>query len=76
MSNGNKHQNFIRLGASNHSLHERQEDDFYATEPKAMWLLMDEIKLTNVLEGSCGTGHLSKEMIDRGIRVTSSDLVD
>jgi len=37
---------------------------------------MDEIKLTNVLEGSCGTGHLSKEMIDRGIRVTSSDLVD
>ena len=32
---GNKNSVFRTLGASNHSLGEREENDYYATEPKA-----------------------------------------
>ena len=31
---GNKPTTFVQMGASNHSLLEREENDFYATDPK------------------------------------------
>lgn len=65
------------LGASNHCTEERQVDDYYATDPKALELLLEEgIELINVLEPCCGEGHLSEVMIRDGINVTSSDLID
>lgn len=65
------------LGASNHAEHERQVDDYYATDPIALELLLEEgIELDSVLEPCCGEGHLSKVMIEDGIDVTSSDLID
>jgi len=65
------------LGASNHAKHDRQVDDYYATDPRALELLLEEgIMLNNVLEPCCGEGHLSKVLIADGVKVTSSDLID
>lgn len=65
------------LGASNHCKAERQVDDYYATDPMAMELILEEeFDLENVLEPCCGEGHLSKVMLEDGIQVTSSDLID
>ena len=32
---------FTPLGASNHSVSEREKDDYYATDPKALELLLE-----------------------------------
>ncbi len=56
---GNKKSTFVQLGASNHSEKEREENDFYTTDPKALKIFLDklnedEIKLHNkILEPSC-----------------------
>lgn len=67
---------FRILGASNHVSEEREEMDYYATDPIAIKLLLDEENFENVLEPSCGEGHLSKELIKNGVKVTSRDIVD
>ena len=52
---GNKEGLFKVIGASNHSDHEREAHDYYATEPKAVELLMGlETFDKNILEPSCG----------------------
>lgn len=33
---GNKKSTFVQLGASNHSNKEREQNDFYATDPKSL----------------------------------------
>ena len=73
---GNKHATFVTLGASNHSKLEREENDYYATEPKAVELLLEKEKFSiNLLEPSCGEGHISKVLSEHGYNVTSSDLI-
>lgn len=73
---GNKQSIFTTLGASNHVDHERAEYDYYATEPKAMELLLaEEIFSPTVWECACGEGHLSKVLLDHGYGVKSSDLI-
>ena len=58
---GTKASTFKCLGASNHTDHERQKDDYYATEPKSAELLLEiEPQLNNVWEVSCGGGHLAE----------------
>lgn len=39
---GNKMSTFAALGASNHSEKERHPNDYYATDPKAMELLLEK----------------------------------
>ena len=39
---GNTHSVMVTLGASAHAQNEREEHDFYATEPKALELLFKE----------------------------------
>ena len=40
-------------------------------------MLIDmETPFYNVLEPSCGLGHISKKLIENGIDVTSHDLID
>lgn len=39
---GNQNSIYTTLGASNHTDKERQQHDYYATEPKAMELLLAE----------------------------------
>lgn len=73
---GNAQGVFSTLGASNHSKEARAENDFYATEPKAMELLLAEEKFSSVVwECACGEGHLSKVLIAHGYKVISTDLV-
>lgn len=67
---------FITMGATSHSGSERQEDDFYATEPKAMELLLEEEQFApTIWECACGEGHLSKVLGSHGFQVISTDLV-
>jgi hypothetical protein len=64
------------LGASNHAKGKRQKHDYYATEPKAVRLLLEMEKFEGgIWECACGEGHLSKEMIRMGYKVKSSDLI-
>lgn len=74
---GDKNSVFRTLGASNHSLGEREVNDYYATEPKAVELLMDlESFDKNILEPSCGEGHISDVLKSHGYNVVSRDLVN
>lgn len=72
---GNDNSVFKTLGASNHTDEERQQDDYYATDPKAAELLLKLETFENILESACGEGHLSKVFADNGIKTTSSDLI-
>jgi len=73
---GNKNSIYKTLGSSNHTEKSREQHDYYATDPKAAELLLELESFENVLEPSCGEGHLSKVFVDAGINVTSSDLID
>ena len=65
------------MGASNHTDHERQREDYYATEPQATeWLCKIEKFQGPILEPSCGEGHVSKVLMAHGYDVTSRDLID
>lgn len=73
---GNKATTFAVLGASNHSSLTREVNDYYATDPKAVELLLEKEKFSiNLLEPSCGEGHISKVLSEHGYNVTSSDLI-
>lgn len=75
--NGNKNSIYKTLGASNHTEKEREEHDYYATEPRATELLCDlEYFSSRIWEPACGEGHISEVLKNRGYRVISSDLID
>ncbi len=69
---------FRTLAASNHAKDQiREEHDFYATEPKAVELLLEQEKFEGkILEPCCGTGDISKVLEANGYEVISSDLID
>jgi hypothetical protein len=68
---------FRSLGASNHALETREQHDYYATEPKAVELLVDILPFNNkIWECACGEGHLSEALIKKGFQVKSTDLID
>lgn len=74
---GNSRSTHATLGARNYAQHDREENDFYATDPKALEMLLDLEKFSpTIWECACGEGHLSKVLIDRGYKVISSDLID
>ena len=76
--NGNGNSIFKTLGASNHTDNDRESDDFYATDPVAIDLLLKYPRIQlpqNVWEPSCGSGCLSKRLEERGYQVVSTDLV-
>lgn len=74
---GNKKSTFVTLGASSHSGNERQREDYYATEPKAVEdLLKIETFCDSILEPACGEGHISEVLKRNGYHVVSRDLVD
>ena len=59
---------------------EREENDFYATNPKAMKIAIPYLKelglSQNVWECACGQGHLAKVLQENGFDVYSTDLID
>ena len=77
MTINESHKVFVTLGASNHSTSERESNDYYATDPKALQLLLElESFSKNIWECACGEGHLSKVLIENGYDVRSTDLID
>ena len=74
---GNSRSSLATIGARNFTLTERETNDYYATEPKALELLLDrETFSPRVWECACGEGHLSKVLEARGYEVKSTDLID
>lgn len=56
---------------------EREENDFYATEPVAADLLVKAEKLTPCIwECACGAGHLAERFKELGHAVIASDIID
>ena len=74
---GNAKSIFVCNGASNHSEKERQIHDYYATEPKAVELLLEKEEFSKcVWECACGEGHMSDVLKKHGYKVKSTDLYD
>ena len=74
---GNKNSIFKTLGASNHTDKSRENNDYYATEPKALELLLElETFSPYVWECACGEGHLSEVLKAHGYKVKSSDIIN
>ena len=72
----NQNSIFTTLGASNHTLEEREQHDYYATDPKAVELLLELEPFAPVIwEPACGEGHISKVLQAHGYQVISTDLV-
>ena len=74
---GTKESAFKMLGASNHCVENREENDYYATDPKAIDELLKYEKFNkNVWECASGGGHLSNRLKHYGYDVYSTDLVN
>ena len=75
--NGNAKSVFVCNGASNHSKEDRQNEDYYATEPKAVELLLEQETFSPyVWECACGEGHMSEVLKKHGYKVKSTDIID
>jgi len=74
---GNTKSVYSTMGASNHSIDERETNDYYASDPKVAELLLTlESFDNNIWECSAGEGHLSKVFMKNGYSVKSTDLID
>lgn len=74
--NGNRKTVFLATGASNHAIEARAADDYYATEPLAMELLLAEETFNrNVWECACGAGHLAEVLKAHGHDVRATDII-
>ena len=72
----NQNSIFTTLGASNHALEEREQHDYYATDPKAVELLLELESFAPVIwEPAYGEGHISKVLQAHGYEVISTDLI-
>jgi len=73
---GNYHSVCGCLGARNECKEEREEHDYYATQPIAAEYLMEIEHLNdNIWECACGEGHLAKVFIKNGFNVKATDLI-
>lgn len=73
---GNTHSTMVLTGASGHALNDREEHDYYATEPKALELLLEKETFSNVWEPACGGGHLAEVLKEKNILGKATDLID
>lgn len=73
---GNKNSIFKTLGATNHTDKQRQKEDYYATDPIAVELLLENEEFNNnIWECASGESHLANILIDKGYNVRISDIV-
>lgn len=74
---GNARSGIVAVAPSSHALSERAERDYYATDPKAVELLMElETFAPRIWEPACGGGHISGVLRAHGHDVRESDIVD
>ena len=67
---------FTTLGSSNHAAEDRETFDYYATDPRAVEMLLELEQFAPVIwEPACGEGHISKVLQAHGYEVISTDLV-
>lgn len=67
---------FTTLGSSNHVTDEREQFDYYATDPRAVEMLLQMEAFAPVIwEPACGEGHISKVLAAHGYEVISTDLI-
>ena len=67
---------FTTLGSSNHVPEEREQFDYYVTDPRAVELLLEMEAFAPVIwEPACGEGHISKVLEAHGHEVISTDLI-
>lgn len=68
---------FTTIGASNHTENIREPNDYYASEPKAMQVLLNVEQFNNnIWECACGEKHLANELTKSGYNVRCSDIVN
>ena len=73
---GNTKTVYSIIGASNHSEQERQEYDFYATDPETINKLQEKFDIPkNIYEISAGNGHLAQRLKDLGHNVICNDII-
>ncbi len=73
---GDQNSVYKTLGASSHTKAERQQDDYYATDPRSIDYLLEKAHpQKDIWECACGEGHLSKRLMELGFNVRSTDLV-
>lgn len=71
----------LQMGARNGAKQERENFDFYATHPQAVYLFMnsalaDGLKFNSTIwECACGNGHISEVLKEYGFNVVNSDIV-
>ena len=74
---GNSQAAFVTFGAEGHATHERAAYDYYATEPRAVELLLEQEQFASTIwEPACGEGHISNVLQEHGYEVISTDLID
>lgn len=79
---GNSRSYASTLGARNFALEEREKNDYYATDPNSLRVFLKRLKEDNItlnkniLECSCGEGHLSEVLLESEYNVTNIDIVD
>ena len=75
---GNYNSVWKTLGAANHCSEEREQNDYYATSPKAAELLLEIEHLDKnvpIWECSAGGNHLADVFRKHGYKVRTSDIV-
>ena len=74
---GNSKAVYSTLAASNHSDTDRENNDYYATPPKAVEELLKREKFNHsVWECAVGGGHISEILKQNGYDVKCSDIID
>ena len=74
---GNSQAVYSTLAASNHSDTDRENNDYYATPPKAVEELLKREKFNHyVWECAVGGGHISEILKQNGYDIKCSDIID
>ena len=78
---GNQKSIFTTLGASNHSKHQREEFDYYATSPTAIPPLIEAMTkhkekiARRIWENASGENHLVNKLEEIGFSVLPTDII-
>ena len=74
---GNSRTAIAGIAPSNHSSKNRESEDFYATDPKAVDMLCELERFSpTVFEPACGQGHIADALKRHGYSVICMDIVD
>ena len=74
---GNNKSVFTCNGARTYAKEERQSEDYYATEPRAVYELLERESFSKkILEPCVGGGHIARVLMDKGYSVIANDIID